>query len=168
MIRKTLTILSLLGLLFSAGALFVSHKPIFQMHEIGQRTVFFALHEGGALVMVIGIGSRPQSGPRCRHGPGPMDRLEAGLSEKRRWPHFEKVDYGHSQATTLTSPLWSLVVVFVLTLLPCFYVVPFYRHRKRKKLGLCLPCGYNLHGLTEPRCPECGTPFDEQLLNKNA
>ena len=168
MIRKSLTILSLLGLLLSAGALYVSHNPIFQIHEIGQRTVFFALHKGGVLVMVIGIGSRPQSGGRCVNGPRPMDRLTALLSEKRRWPHFEKVDYGHSQATTLTSPLWSLVVVFVLTLLPCFYVVPFYRHRKRKRLGLCLQCGYNLHGLTKPRCPECWAPFDERLLNKNA
>src|SRR6266699_218984 len=26
---------------------------------------------------------------------------------------------------------------------------------------LCCPkCDYNLHGLTEPRCPECGTPFE--------
>ena len=112
-------------------------------------------------------GSRPQSGARCGNGPGPIDRLVVGLSEKRWWPHFEKVDYGHSQATTLTSPLWSLVVVFVLTLLPCFYAVPFYRHRQRKRLGLCIQCGYNLYGLTEPRCPECWAPFDEQLLNKN-
>jgi hypothetical protein len=25
--------------------------------------------------------------------------------------------------------------------------------------GTCVKCGYNLTGLTEPRCPECGTPF---------
>ena len=24
----------------------------------------------------------------------------------------------------------------------------------------CLECGYPLDGLPEPRCPECGTPFD--------
>src|SRR5215510_3649348 len=28
----------------------------------------------------------------------------------------------------------------------------------------CASCGYNLNGLTEPRCPECGTPFAEDLL----
>ncbi len=28
----------------------------------------------------------------------------------------------------------------------------------------CERCGYNLTGLTEPRCPECGTPFDPKLL----
>lgn len=26
---------------------------------------------------------------------------------------------------------------------------------------LCHTCGYNLRGLTEPRCPECFTPFSE-------
>lgn len=27
-------------------------------------------------------------------------------------------------------------------------------------LGHCRECGYNLAGLPEPRCPECGTKFD--------
>ena len=25
------------------------------------------------------------------------------------------------------------------------------------RYGLCVNCGYSLHGLTEPRCPECNT-----------
>lgn len=28
----------------------------------------------------------------------------------------------------------------------------------------CLQCGYCLVGLVQPRCPECGTPFDPALL----
>jgi hypothetical protein len=28
------------------------------------------------------------------------------------------------------------------------------------KLGRCLTCDYPLHGLAEPRCPECGRSFD--------
>jgi hypothetical protein len=33
----------------------------------------------------------------------------------------------------------------------------------------CPECGsaYNLRGLAEPRCPECGSAFDENLLTKN-
>jgi len=31
----------------------------------------------------------------------------------------------------------------------------------------CLKCGYNLRGLPEPRCPECGTPFDPSRLKKH-
>lgn len=33
--------------------------------------------------------------------------------------------------------------------------------RYRRKRGLCLRCGYNLTGLLEPRCPECGTEFTQ-------
>ncbi|MGE5607712.1 MAG: hypothetical protein ACM359_00515 [Bacillota bacterium] len=29
---------------------------------------------------------------------------------------------------------------------------------------ICLGCGYDLRGQLEPRCPECGTPFDPSLL----
>ena len=35
-----------------------------------------------------------------------------------------------------------------------------WRTHRRRKLGLCVKCGYNLTGLTSPRCPECGTGFD--------
>jgi len=31
---------------------------------------------------------------------------------------------------------------------------------------ICLKCGYDLRGQVTPRCPECGTPFDEKLLRK--
>ena len=29
---------------------------------------------------------------------------------------------------------------------------------------VCLPCGYDLRGQQEPRCPECGTSFDPKLI----
>ena len=32
---------------------------------------------------------------------------------------------------------------------------------------ICLRCGYDLRGQTEPRCPECGTPFEEALLQES-
>ncbi len=34
-----------------------------------------------------------------------------------------------------------------------------WRHRIAARLGLCRECGYDLTGLTESRCPECGLAF---------
>lgn len=34
-----------------------------------------------------------------------------------------------------------------------------YRRSVRPSIGRCITCGYNLTGLRDPRCPECGTPF---------
>ena len=50
-------------------------------------------------------------------------------------------------------PLWPLfLAVAVPTLLVWRFVPKFPR-------GHCRRCGYNLTGLTEARCPECGTGF---------
>jgi hypothetical protein len=49
------------------------------------------------------------------------------------------------------------------------FAIRIYRRRARRILhdrlrerGIhtCVKCGYLLRGLSEPRCPECGTPFD--------
>jgi len=39
-----------------------------------------------------------------------------------------------------------------------------YLHLRSIPIGHCMACGYNLHGLPEPRCPECGTPFNPEDL----
>ncbi len=43
-----------------------------------------------------------------------------------------------------------------------FAAVVYLRNRwwPESRPGHCLVCGYDLRGLPEPRCPECGTPFD--------
>jgi hypothetical protein len=40
----------------------------------------------------------------------------------------------------------------------------FRRRTARSEDPLCNRCGYNLAGLGDARCPECGTPFDPKLL----
>lgn len=38
------------------------------------------------------------------------------------------------------------------------------RRRNRETDGHCLTCDYDLSGLPEPRCPECGTAFDAETF----
>jgi len=59
--------------------------------------------------------------------------------------------------------LWALVILFGLWPLWCFFRGPL-RRARRRAAGCCPPCGYNLTGLIEPRCPECGTEFDPETV----
>jgi hypothetical protein len=38
----------------------------------------------------------------------------------------------------------------------------------RLAVGRCIRCGYTLDGLGEPRCPECGAPFNAAQLDPTA
>ena len=52
-------------------------------------------------------------------------------------------------------PFLALALVFSIYPALAFIRGPVRRWRRRKR-GLCIRCGYNLTGLAEPRCPECG------------
>ncbi len=56
----------------------------------------------------------------------------------------------------LQIPLWIPALAFASMLMLCY--LPQRRRRKRKKLGLCVKCGYDLRASKE-RCPECGEEF---------
>ncbi len=43
--------------------------------------------------------------------------------------------------------------------LSIYLLHPLHRRRKRKKLGLCMKCGYDLRA-SKDRCPECGQEFE--------
>ena len=60
-------------------------------------------------------------------------------------------------------PLWLIFPILVAYPAIAFIRGPLRRWRRPRK-GLCRNCGYNLRGLTEPRCPECATAFDPKLL----
>lgn len=36
----------------------------------------------------------------------------------------------------------------------------------KRGIPICMKCGYDLRGQVEPRCPECGTDFDSELLSE--
>ncbi len=56
-----------------------------------------------------------------------------------------------------------------LALAPVLAIVILRRHRQQiRKIeqGICVVCGYDLRGQVEPRCPECGTPFDPSNMSE--
>ena len=55
-------------------------------------------------------------------------------------------------------PFWLLFAGLARWPALAFVRGPLRRWRRRKR-GQCLHCGYNLAGLPERRCPECGTAF---------
>jgi hypothetical protein len=72
--------------------------------------------------------------------------------------------YDSSQAGTVTSsraefPLLALMLVFAAT--PAVRFNHAMRRRRRRRLGHCLSCGYDLRA-SKDRCPECGTAISGQ------
>ncbi len=57
----------------------------------------------------------------------------------------------------LQIPFWIPALAFASMLMLCY--LPHRRRRKRTRLGLCLKCGYDLRG-SQDRCPECGDEFE--------
>ena len=61
----------------------------------------------------------------------------------------------HPNLTRFRVAAWVLFVVLVVA--PGWLLVsPIWRRRHCTSRGLCIECGYNLHGNTTGRCPECG------------
>ena len=61
-----------------------------------------------------------------------------------------------------------LSYLLILGAILAFFIVPARRrHRvaRRRALGLCLTCGYDLRASSE-RCPECGTPTPADLVRR--
>ena len=141
MIRKTLTILSLIGLLLSVGAWVMSYWRMnfrTEGHAVGildgcllvdsnPRTVFLDKRLGGFQ------GFRTIWEPFYRHYGCPMNNWFLGI------------------------PLWIPTTVFG-ALFMSVRPLPLHRRRKRKMLGLCVKCGYDLRA-SKDRCPECGEEF---------
>jgi hypothetical protein len=57
-------------------------------------------------------------------------------------------------ARVISVPHW--FVISVLSIAPTYSLFSLRRQSKRRKLGLCLKCGYDLRASPQ-RCPECGT-----------
>ena len=130
MIRKTLTILSLICLLLSVGLWGVSYwKPV--MLDLASWFWDIGLRDG---YLEVGVGMNILTFP-----------TESGDADLRTYDHIYSI------------PLWFPTLLF--SAISFWLCVPLHRRRKRKKLGLCVKCGYDLRASKE-RCPECGTTME--------
>jgi hypothetical protein len=57
--------------------------------------------------------------------------------------------------TGITLPLWMPATLFGIGPVIVYGRRKWKRHRRRNR-GLCLQCGYDLHGNMTGTCPECG------------
>ncbi len=146
MIRKTLTTLSLIGLLLSVGAWGVSYFWVY--YSPAKPTITVSLCVGNVQVV---RGSTSQRGLYSLGYRGLATNWTGKIID-------------HSSGTKRTRhlfyrngvliPLWIPTLAFGVLALS----LPLHRRRKRKKLGLCLKCGYDLRA-SKNRYPECGEEF---------
>ena len=78
-----------------------------------------------------------------------------GPIPERPWRSAPDWYYSYQHIVSYDVSLWAVAVLFGAYPALAFIRGPVRRWRRRKR-GLCIHCGYNLTGLTEPRCPECG------------
>ncbi|MCH8852189.1 MAG: hypothetical protein IID41_05995 [Planctomycetes bacterium] len=146
MLRRALTILSLIGLLLSVGLWGLSCWGISYKAQTG---AFVTVIYGS---LIIANHDAPISADAAGwHSLGDFTFFtEMGWPAAFRYPNFPG-DW------EVWMPLWIPTVVFGFSAAPLCW--PVFLRRKRKKLGLCLKCGYDLRASKE-RCPECGTEFE--------
>ncbi len=149
MLRKLLTILPLLGLLLSVGLWGVSYFNFYFSYMSADKIV--CLEEG-----CLRWGPYPYSGvPLVQKADG--QRVIAEYSFGFHGFRGFATEWLPHRRLLNSLPLWMPASLFVI--LPCYRFLRFDRRRKRRKLGLCLACGYDLRG-SVGRCPECGKAFE--------
>ncbi len=142
MLRKTLTILSLIGLLLSVGLWIASYWQVVW----GNRALDVFIDSRNGVLSFGTLGGTYYIGEFRALG-------WKGL-QTDWWPDRFILSF-RGRTLFIRLPLWIPVLCFCF---PLYLSLPFHRRRKRKKLGLCVKCGYDLRA-SKDRCPECGEEF---------
>ncbi len=169
MIRKTLTILSLLGLLVSAGLWGVSYlRIVYQCNTHRYTTRWVILANGALYDEGYGFSGRnsiaapwvqlPKLSVPLKSSNGNLVVLKNGQWKVLGFAGMKTI-WKPAVRPRMRIPFWIPTTFFASSFCVSF-LLPLHRRRKRKKLGLCVTCGYDLRG-SEVRCPECNTSFEQ-------
>ena len=143
MIRKTLIILSLVGFLTSLGLWSISYAVLGWSNG---RTIISV--SGGAIRYVEFVG---MSTTRTERWYGGFSSFSTALIPRLGW---RRVITGQGGTLHFILPIWIPTAFFATVL--WFSCRPLYVRRRRRRLGLCVNCGYNLTGTESGVCSECG------------
>lgn len=64
---------------------------------------------------------------------------------------------------TVFAPIFTVAIAIVVATLSLIWFY-FTRKRRRVRRGLCPECKYDMAGLPEPKCPECGNALSDRQL----
>ena len=82
----------------------------------------------------------------------PLARIDFGFGNLNQWMFGAPVPSASMRMVMI--PIYALFLAVALPTLLVWRFVPKFPR------GHCRRCGYNLTGLREARCPECGQPFE--------
>ena len=178
MLRKTLTILSLLGMLLSVGLWGVSYYGFQHMQLSSDQLRTITLADGVLLYYerVFDASERRQlkltespaaaiKGSWNRGSSARVYLAEANPTSSlgRYFPALLHNRASRGRGFGLWCPLWC--VALVLALWPISLLTPASRRRRWRLGGLCEGCGYDLRG-SEDTCPECGRRFGNHVQRR--
>ena len=153
MLRKTLTVFSLVGLLLS---LWLWGASYFNVEYVSSRRQTNSVRVANGLLRVsqsMLIYEETNPSWLGLHSSG-FTGFHTSWTPSYSYNKNSRFGYWH-----LTIPFWIPTLLFSFVLLPS--LAQTCRRRKRGKLGLCVNCCYDLRG-SKDRCPECRTEFSNK------